>query len=141
MSKKIVKVSVEPKSHNQQVAEENAKRMKGVSDILGGGDDALINSVGEPVTKENMLVLERFVSELDEAFNSNDRELVREKAEQVRNGLLFVGMDSDEVREAMVDRLQDTGIELAPTPEDRMSQARERYNLILSEIEEQRPTY
>ncbi len=140
MSKKIVKVSVEPKSHNEMVEEENAKRMKGISDILGS-NDALINSAGEAVTKENMIVLERFVSELDEAFNSNDRELVRDKAEQVRNGFLFVGIDSDEVSSAMVDRLQGSGIELAPTPEDVMSQARERYDSVMSELEEQRPTY
>ncbi len=140
MSKKIVKVSVEPKSHNEMVEEENAKRMKGISDILGS-NDALINSAGEAVTKENMIVLERFVSELDEAFDSNDRELVREKAEQVRNGFLFVGMDATEIKEAMVAKLQGSGIELSATPDEMMADAKERYDMTMSELERQRPRY
>ncbi len=128
-------------SHNEMVAEENARRMRGVNDILGGDSDSLINASGEAVTKQNMEVLERFVSEFHSAKQGGDRELVREKAEQLRDGFLFVGMDAEEVKRSMVDDLSGWDIELVDTPEDRLVEARERYDLVMSELELNRPKY
>ncbi len=136
-NKKVVKVTVEPKSHNERVAEENAKRMQGISDVLVGS--ALINSMGDEVTQENTVVLERFVDELEEAKRAGDKGLIIEKAEQLRNGLLFVGMDSDEVKQGMLDELQGWDVVLNDTPEDILAKARVRYDEILNELERNRP--
>ncbi len=138
-NKKVVKVTVEPKSHNERVAEENAKRMKGISDVLVGSSDALINSMGDEVTKENMVVLNRFIDEMNEAKKGGNIRLITEKAEQICNGLLFAGMDSDEVRAGMTDTLEGFGVVLNDTPEDILAKAKIRYDEIMSRLEEARP--
>ncbi len=141
--KKVAKVEVEvevdvmPKSHNQKLDEENNRRMKGISDVLSSGE-GVKNSQGELVNEANIKVLDRFVSELSDAVASGDDDVITEKAEQMRDGLLFAGFSNDEAKEVMSTNLDGLGVVMSDTPEDRLEAAKQRYNDIVDEVEASR---
>jgi len=117
------------KSYNEQVTEENERRMKGISDILSPKTEGkgVLNSAGVEITTENMKVLNHFLSELEEAKNSGNIELLIEKAEKLRAGMKFVGIDRAIVDDKVADLIGGGfGIELSPDSTEMLELTKQR---------------
>ncbi len=64
--------------------------------------------------------------------------MIRQRAERLRDGLLFVGFKGDNVKQMMSKILEGSNIELNPSAEDMVSELEDKYQMVMNEINDSR---